>query len=125
MPDWLVATLLTAVLLLLALVLAGLAASRDARDRVAFARLRRLRNRQRLRVARALASDPRLPRRVRAIPLVLVAYLVFPFDIVPDFIPVLGQLDDLVVIALALWLLLRLTPPSLLDEHLLREEEAA
>ncbi|MBI1886209.1 MAG: DUF1232 domain-containing protein [Chloroflexi bacterium] len=47
-------------------------------------------------------------------------YLLFPGDIIPDFIPVLGYLDDLLVIILGLWLFLRLAPRPVFDEHLER-----
>ena len=49
-----------------------------------------------------LARDPRVPRRRKLLLLAVVAYLSLPFDLVPDFIPVAGQLDDALVVALAL-----------------------
>src|SRR3954452_15953599 len=49
-----------------------------------------------------LARDDRVPRRRKLILLALVAYLALPFDLVPDFIPVAGQLDDAIVVALVL-----------------------
>ena len=49
-----------------------------------------------------LARDPRVPRRRKLLLLVLVAYLALPFDLVPDFIPVAGQLDDVIIVALVL-----------------------
>ena len=49
-----------------------------------------------------LARDPRVPRRRKLILLALVGYLALPFDLVPDFIPVAGQLDDAVVVAFVL-----------------------
>lgn len=54
-----------------------------------------------------LARDPRVPRRRRLLLFAVVAYLAMPFDLVPDFIPVIGQLDDALVVALALRSLLR------------------
>ena len=62
-------------------------------------------------------SDPRLPRRRKAVLVVLVAYLVMPIDLVPDFIPVAGQLDDVLVAGLALRYALRGGGPELLREH--------
>jgi uncharacterized membrane protein YkvA (DUF1232 family) len=49
-----------------------------------------------------LAREPRVPRRRKLLLLGLVAYLSLPFDLVPDFIPVAGQLDDVIVVALVL-----------------------
>src|SRR5690242_3998928 len=49
-----------------------------------------------------LAREPRVPRRRKLLLLALVGYLVLPFDLVPDFVPVAGQLDDAIVVALVL-----------------------
>ena len=49
-----------------------------------------------------LARDPRVPRRRELLLLGLVGYLVLPFDLVPDFIPVAGQFDDAIIVALVL-----------------------
>ena len=49
-----------------------------------------------------LAHDPRVPRRRKLLLLALVGYLALPFDLVPDFIPVAGQLDDAIIVALVL-----------------------
>ena len=49
-----------------------------------------------------LAREPRVPRRCKLLLLGLVAYLSLPFDLVPDFIPVAGQLDDVLIVALVL-----------------------
>src|SRR3954447_11551967 len=54
-----------------------------------------------------LLTDPRVPRRHKLALALLVAYLAMPFDLVPDFIPVAGQLDDAVLVALVLRLLAR------------------
>ncbi|HEY3105234.1 MAG TPA: DUF1232 domain-containing protein [Gaiellaceae bacterium] len=49
-----------------------------------------------------LARDARVPRRRKLMLLVLVGYLALPFDLVPDFIPIAGQLDDAIIVALVL-----------------------
>jgi uncharacterized membrane protein YkvA (DUF1232 family) len=49
-----------------------------------------------------LVRDPRLPRRRKLLLLALAAYLALPFDLVPDFVPVAGQLDDAILVALVL-----------------------
>ncbi len=66
---------------------------------------------------RRLMRDPRVPRRRRALVYALIAYLAMPFDLVPDFIPVAGQLDDAILVALVLRALLRASGPELLAEH--------
>lgn len=63
-----------------------------------------------------LARDPRVPRRRRLLLVGLVGYLALPFDLIPDFVPVAGQLDDAVVVALVLRSIVRSG-----DERLIRE----
>jgi uncharacterized membrane protein YkvA (DUF1232 family) len=65
---------------------------------------------------RRLLSDHRVPRRTKLLLAALIAYLVMPFDLVPDFIPVAGYLDDAVVIAFALRHVLRRCGPGLIEE---------
>lgn len=64
-----------------------------------------------------LARDGRLPRRHKLILGGLVAYLALPFDLVPDFIPVAGQLDDAILVALVLRTILRGSGRQLVEEH--------
>jgi uncharacterized membrane protein YkvA (DUF1232 family) len=63
-----------------------------------------------------LLRDRRLPRWKRLLIAALIPYLALPFDLVPDFIPVAGQLDDAVVVALVLRLVVR-GSPELVREH--------
>lgn len=64
-----------------------------------------------------LASrDPRTPWYAKAFAGVIVAYAVSPLDLIPDFVPVLGYLDDLVIIPAGLMLSLKLIPPPVLTE---------
>ena len=53
-------------------------------------------------LVRRLARDPAVPRRSRVTLWLLVGYLLLPFDLVPDFVPVLGYADDAIVVAVAL-----------------------
>jgi uncharacterized membrane protein YkvA (DUF1232 family) len=66
---------------------------------------------------RRLLGDPRVRRRHKLLLGALIGYLVFPFDLVPDFIPVAGHLDDAVAVALALRIVLRGSGSELLREH--------
>ncbi|GGR90676.1 YkvA family protein [Deinococcus sedimenti] len=60
------------------------------------------------------ARDPRSPWYARAWALLVLAYALSPIDLIPDFIPVLGQLDDLLLVPAGLWVALRLIPPEVL-----------
>ena len=64
-----------------------------------------------------LLSDPRVPRRHKLLLGALVGYLAFPFDLVPDFIPVAGHIDDALFVVLALRAVLRGSGGELLREH--------
>jgi uncharacterized membrane protein YkvA (DUF1232 family) len=66
---------------------------------------------------RRLVGDERVPKRRKMVLVALVAYLAMPIDLVPDFIPVVGQLDDVIIAALALRYALRSGGPELLREH--------
>jgi uncharacterized membrane protein YkvA (DUF1232 family) len=64
-----------------------------------------------------LLRDPRVPRRHKRLLGVLIGYLALPFDLVPDFIPIAGHLDDALVVALALRVVLRGSGSELVREH--------
>jgi uncharacterized membrane protein YkvA (DUF1232 family) len=64
-----------------------------------------------------LLGDPRVPRRWKVASGFALVYLALPFDLVPDFIPVAGQLDDAILVALVLRGLLRSAGPLLMREH--------
>ncbi len=67
--------------------------------------------------ALALAlKHPHLPWAARLVVLVAVGYALSPIDLIPDFIPGLGLLDDLIILPLLILLAVKLTPPGLLDE---------
>jgi len=63
-----------------------------------------------------LVRDERVPRRAKWPLLLLLPYLASPIDLIPDFIPVLGQLDDAAFVALALRRVVRLAGPSVVTE---------
>ena len=60
--------------------------------------------------------DPRVPWYARLAGAAVVAYALSPIDLIPDFVPVLGYLDDLVVVPLGLWLTLRMIPPEVMAD---------
>jgi uncharacterized membrane protein YkvA (DUF1232 family) len=77
----------------------------------------RLPTAHRFRLAWRLVCSPRVPFRARLPLFALLVYLAMPLDIVPDFIPVLGQLDDVLIAGLAVWWFLRVCPPAVaMDE---------
>jgi hypothetical protein len=69
------------------------------------------------RFLKSLAADPRIPARDKALFAGLLAYLANPFDLIPDFIPLAGYLDDLFVAALVLDYAFHVLPESLVLEH--------
>jgi uncharacterized membrane protein YkvA (DUF1232 family) len=65
-----------------------------------------------------LASrDPRTPWYAKAVAIGVAAYALSPIDLIPDFIPVVGQLDELIILPLGIWLAVRMIPPEVMEEH--------
>jgi uncharacterized membrane protein YkvA (DUF1232 family) len=93
---------------IVALIVAG--RRRDARDVARFIP-------DCLVLVRRLLGDPRVPRRHKLLLGALIGYLACPIDLVPDFIPVAGQIDDLLVVVLALRVVFRASGGELLREH--------
>ena len=60
--------------------------------------------------------DPRVPWYARLLAAVVVGYAFCPIDLIPDFVPVLGYLDDLLLVPLGIWLALKLIPPEVMAE---------
>jgi uncharacterized membrane protein YkvA (DUF1232 family) len=63
------------------------------------------------------ARDPRTPWYAKALALAVASYALSPIDLIPDFIPVVGLLDDLVIVPLGIALALRLIPAEVMAEH--------
>jgi uncharacterized membrane protein YkvA (DUF1232 family) len=64
-----------------------------------------------------LASrDPRVPWYAKALAIAVAAYALSPIDLIPDFIPVVGYLDDLLIVPLGIWLVVRLIPDEVMAE---------
>jgi uncharacterized membrane protein YkvA (DUF1232 family) len=65
-----------------------------------------------------LASrDPRVPWYVKILAVAIAGYALSPIDLIPDFIPVLGYLDDLIIVPLGIWLVVALIPEEVMHEH--------
>ena len=70
------------------------------------------------------ARDPRVPWYAKAVALAVAAYALSPIDLIPDFIPVLGYLDDVIIVPLGILLAVRLIPADILAEHRAAASEA-
>lgn len=82
------------------------------RVRELFARFKR-----ELQLYRNILADPRTPRITKILLGAAVAYAISPIDLIPDFIPVIGHLDDAIIIPLLVYLALKTIPRRLLEEH--------
>src|SRR6476620_12777470 len=63
------------------------------------------------------ARDPRVPWYAKALALCVAGYALSPIDLIPDFIPVIGYLDDLILVPLGVALVIRLVPPEIMEKH--------
>jgi len=71
------------------------------------------------------ARDPRTPMLAKLLAASVAAYALSPIDLIPDFIPVLGYLDDLLIVPLGIFLAIRLVPPALMAEFRIAAEARA
>ena len=69
------------------------------------------------------SRDPRVPWHAKALAIFVAAYALSPIDLIPDFVPVLGYLDDAILVPVGIWLVVRLIPPDVMAEQ--RELAAA
>lgn len=69
--------------------------------------------------------DPRTPWYAKAFGALVVAYALSPLDLIPDFVPVLGYVDDVILLPLGIWLTLRMIPPGVLADSRVRAEAAS
>ncbi|MDD2947178.1 hypothetical protein SDC9_185110 [bioreactor metagenome] len=67
-----------------------------------------------------VAKDQRTPVWIKILALMIAAYALSPIDLIPDFIPVLGYLDDLIIVPLGLLLVIKLTPQEIIDDCRIR-----
>jgi uncharacterized membrane protein YkvA (DUF1232 family) len=71
------------------------------------------------------ARDPAVPAPVRLFGLAVAAYAFSPVDLIPDFVPILGLLDDAILVPLGVWLFMRMIPRALHARHRAEAEAAA
>ena len=94
-------------------------------DRQLIKRILKLPVKSKFRLAGGLLREPRIPVLVRMIPAGLVLYLAMPIDLIPDFIPVLGQIDDIAIVVVGVGLLLRFAPRDVVENRIAVLEETA
>jgi uncharacterized membrane protein YkvA (DUF1232 family) len=70
------------------------------------------------------ARDPRVPWYAKAMAIAVAGYALSPIDLIPDFVPVIGYLDDLIIVPLGILLAVRLIPPDVLAEHRATADDA-
>ena len=63
---------------------------------------------------RRLQQHPQTPKLAKALLWLAIAYVLMPFDLIPDFLPVIGQLDDVVIVPILLYWALKLTPADVI-----------
>ena len=68
-------------------------------------------------VYQQVLRDDRTPTTAKLCLRLAIGYLCLPFDLIPDFIPILGHLDDVIIIPLLVYVALRLIPAHLIEEH--------
>jgi uncharacterized membrane protein YkvA (DUF1232 family) len=89
-------------------------ATRELRAKEPYASVLRLRTRDKIRFFKLIVTDNSVPKTVKIIPIMVALYLAMPIDLIPDFIPVLGYLDDVAIVIGALALIVRLLRSELL-----------
>ncbi|WP_394700174.1 YkvA family protein [uncultured Desulfosarcina sp.] len=70
-------------------------------------------------------QDPRVPRRARLLAALVAAYALSPIDLIPDFIPVLGYVDDMILLPLGILLVVKMIPADVLADCRARAKEAS
>jgi len=70
------------------------------------------------------AHDPRVPWYAKVLAITVAGYALSPIDLIPDFIPVLGYADDLIIVPLGIWLAVSLIPQEVMAEYRIKADEA-
>jgi uncharacterized membrane protein YkvA (DUF1232 family) len=70
------------------------------------------------------AYDPRVPWYAKILAATVAGYALSPIDLIPDFIPLLGYADDLIIVPLGIWLAVSLIPPEVMAEYRIKADQA-
>jgi uncharacterized membrane protein YkvA (DUF1232 family) len=70
-----------------------------------------------VRLSLRLLRDPEVPLRLKALPILTACYMIAPVDLAPDILPIIGQIDDLAILLIALETFLRLSPTDAVNFH--------
>lgn len=73
--------------------------------------------RKEINVYRQVMKDPRTPLPAKLILALAIGYLLLPIDLIPDFIPVFGQLDDIIIVPVILYIAIKLIPENIIEYH--------
>jgi len=71
---------------------------------------------QEIKVYRLVLKDKRTPKRAKVFLWLAIGYVFLPFDLIPDFIPVLGQIDDLIIVSALLFIALKMVPTEVVKD---------
>ena len=63
------------------------------------------------------ARDPRVPWYAKALAICVAGYALSPIDLIPDFVPILGYMDDVIIVPLGILIVAKLIPPEIMAEH--------
>jgi uncharacterized membrane protein YkvA (DUF1232 family) len=63
------------------------------------------------------ARDPRVPWYAKALAICVAGYALSPIDLIPDFVPILGYMDDVIIVPLGVLIVVKLIPPEIMAEH--------
>jgi uncharacterized membrane protein YkvA (DUF1232 family) len=63
------------------------------------------------------ARDPRVPWYAKALAICVACYALSPIDLIPDFVPILGYVDDVIIVPLGILIVVKLIPPEIMAEH--------
>jgi uncharacterized membrane protein YkvA (DUF1232 family) len=120
---WYVLAVMLAGLLLLVALAAFLYWRIQTSDEKKLARrIGKLQFLEKIALAGSIFRDQRIPIAPRIVALALVLYIASPIDLIPDFIPILGFFDDILIVLIGAGLLLRNIPDYIVEEHLTRYE---